>query len=83
LSARTRYNREIGQFIVANKVHAFRDRDIKRIVKSIEVSTGKPARRVEVDPRTGRVVVDVDSSASTTNTWDELLTDAEDPKRPA
>ena len=66
-----------------NRVHAFRDRDIKRIVRSVEASTGKPARRVEVDPRTGRVVVDVESSSSTTNTWDEVLTDAEDPKRSA
>ena len=28
---------------MANRVHAFRDRDIKRIVKSVEASTG--ARR--------------------------------------
>ena len=66
----------LGQFIVANKVHAFRDRDIKRIVKSIETSTGKPARRVEVDPRTGRVVVDVGDTTTPIkqNEWDEALT---------
>jgi hypothetical protein len=51
-----------GQFTVANKIHPFRDRDIKRIIKSIETSTGKPARRIEVDPRTGRVIVEVGDS---------------------
>lgn len=72
-----------GQFIVANKVHAFRDRDIKRIIRSVSTGTGRPVTRVTVNPATGDISADVDSSAIAGNTWDELLTDAEDPKRPA
>jgi hypothetical protein len=70
---------------VPNVVHKFRDRDIKRIIKSVEASTGRSAQRVEVDPGTGRVAVIVVGDAATlrTNTWDETLPNAAHPKRPA
>jgi hypothetical protein len=66
---------------MVNRVHQFRDRDLKRIVKSTEAATGKSVRRVEVNPRTGNVVVEVGETAAS-NSWDEVL-NAEDPKRPA
>jgi hypothetical protein len=49
---------------LVNKPHAFKDRDVKRIIKNVEASTGQKARRVEVDPRTGRVVVEVGDTAT-------------------
>lgn len=67
-----------------NVVHKFKDRDIRRIIKSVEASTGRSAQRVEVDPGTGRVAVIVtDNSAVPGNSWDEVLPNAAHPKRPA
>jgi hypothetical protein len=75
-------NREIGRSL-ANRVHAFRDRDIKRVIKSVSIGTGRPVTRVTVNPTTGDITADVDSSTTAGNTWDEVLNDAQDPKRPA
>jgi len=49
-----------------NRPHIFKDRDIKRIVKSIEV-----------DPRTGRVVVEVGDATAPVerNEWDGVDSD--------
>ena len=62
---------------MVNRPHIFKDRDIKRIVKSIEVSTGQKARRVEVDPRTGWVVVEVGDATAPVerNEWDGVDSD--------
>jgi hypothetical protein len=74
----------IEEDTMANRVHAFRDRDIRRIVKSVEASTGRSAQRVEVDPNSGRVAVIVtDNIAVTGNSWDEVLPNAAHSKRPA
>ena len=67
-----------------NVTHKFKDRDIKRIIKSAGASTGRSAQRVEVDPGTGRVdVIVTDNIAVPGNSWDEVMTNAAHSKRPA
>jgi hypothetical protein len=43
---------------MANATHRFKDRDIKRIVRSVR-EAGEVPRRIEVDPHTGKVTVTV------------------------
>jgi hypothetical protein len=54
----------------------FRDRDIKRIVRAVADTTGRPIRSVTVDPRTGScevtVVGESDAAASTKTNGSEL-----------
>ncbi len=41
---------------MANQVHAFKDRDIRRVVKAAR-SAGIQPTAIEVDPKTGRIRV--------------------------
>jgi hypothetical protein len=41
---------------VANQVHAFKDRDVQRVIKAAR-SAGLQPSAVEVDPRTGKIKV--------------------------
>jgi hypothetical protein len=68
---------------MANAAHRFKDRDIKRIVRSVR-DAGEVPRRIEVDPHTGKVVVTVGEAAeahTAANSWDEVIADAANPKR--
>ncbi len=42
---------------MANQVHAFKDRDIRRVVKAAARSAGINPTAIEVDPKTGRIKV--------------------------
>ena len=41
---------------MGNAVHAFKDRDIKRIIRAVRAS-GERIARIEVDPNTGKICV--------------------------
>jgi hypothetical protein len=64
---------------MATAAHKFKDRDIKRIVRSVR-EAGEVPRRIEVDPRTGKVAVTVGEAPTTAaNSWDEVIADAANP----
>ena len=52
---------------MANKVHAFKDRDVQRVIKAAR-SAGLEPVSVEVDPHTGRIKVTTNKAATEPNT---------------
>jgi hypothetical protein len=59
---------------------SFKRRDLARAIRGAE-DTGMSVGRVEID-RSGKIVIVPKSDApQARNTWDEILPDAEDPKR--
>jgi hypothetical protein len=71
---------------MANRLHAFKHRDVMRVVKAARAA-GVEVDQVTVNPTTGAITVGpapLGSGAnSIANPWDEVLTDAADEKRPA
>ena len=69
---------------VANAVHKFKDRDVQRVIKAAR-SAGLDPVAVEVDPKTGRIRVISSKAAvaSNGNSWDEVLNNAANEKRPS
>jgi len=69
---------------VANTIHKFRDRDVRRFIRANQ-QAGVAIAAVELDPNTGRIkVISKDSNNASTelsNPWDEVY--AADQKRPA
>jgi len=53
---------------MANRVHVYKDRDIKRAVRG----SGLNPIAVEVDPKTGniRIITGTESASETVNPWD-------------
>jgi len=69
--------------LVANAIHKFRDRDVRRFIRANQ-QAGIAIAAVELDPNSGRIkIVSKDSNASTelSNPWDEVY--AADQKRSA
>jgi hypothetical protein len=71
---------------MANQPHAFKHRDVVRVVKAARAA-GVNVDQVTVDPHTGAITA---SAAVLTggdppagNPWDEVLTNASNKKRPA
>jgi hypothetical protein len=62
---------------VGSVPHAFKDRDIRRLVKATEAATGRKVVDVSVNPKTGEIkVVTAKSgevSGAPSNEWDEVL----------
>jgi hypothetical protein len=73
-----------NEYSVVNRPHAFKHRDVVRIVKAARAA-GVNVDQVTVDPHTGKITVAQGENApATPNAWDEVLsTDAEDAKRSA
>jgi hypothetical protein len=67
---------------MANQPHAFKHRDVVRIVKAARAA-GVDVKAVTVDLHAGKITVAQGvNDPGTMNTWDEVLsTDAEDAKR--
>jgi hypothetical protein len=61
---------------------SFKRRDVARAIKSAK-DAGLPIDRVEVDPVTRKITVIIAKPGALQgrNTWDEVLTNAEDTKR--
>jgi hypothetical protein len=68
----------------ARKPLPFRQREIARAVRAVQ-NSGLPISGVVIDPRTGRIAITTGSPTgdSSNNPWDEVLTNAENKKRPA
>ena len=70
---------------MANRVHAFKDRDIRRVVKAAR-AVGVDVGQVTVNAVTGAITVGPapgDGASGIANPWDEVLTNATDEKRSA
>jgi hypothetical protein len=64
--------------LVPNMPHAFKDRDIQRVIRAAR-SAGLDPTAVQVDPKTGRITV-MKRAADTpdaTNPWDTAVADLE------
>jgi hypothetical protein len=62
------YRRALRRDFMANCVHVYKDRDIKRAVRG----SGLNRIAVEVDPKTGniRIITGTESASETVNPWD-------------
>jgi len=71
---------------VPNMPHAFKDRDVQRLIKAAR-SAGLNPGSVTIDLKGGIITVhgkaDGPNSALISNPWDEVLTDAANEKRSA
>lgn len=56
---------------LANAIHKWRERDVKRAIKAVR-SAGETPSCVEVDPRTGRIIVNVADRAPAADTPEDL-----------
>jgi hypothetical protein len=68
---------------VANQPHAFRHRDVVRVVKAARAA-GVNVDQVTVDPHTGAITAAAawaGGDPTARNPWDEVLTNAADQKR--
>ncbi len=64
----------------------FKQSEIERAIRGVR-SMGLPIDRVEIYPTCGKILIGTspagDAVNSKTNPWDEVLSNAEDKKRPA
>jgi hypothetical protein len=64
---------------VSNRVHAFKDRDVKRLVKAARAA-GLTPTAIEVDTKSGKIKVmsgiAIEPNAAS-NEWDEVCDDGE------
>jgi hypothetical protein len=67
---------------VANAIHRFRDRDVKRVIRA-SLMAGITNADYEVDPNTGRIKIITKSDHPTLNPWEEAIADAKPPTEPA
>jgi hypothetical protein len=65
-----------------HKPNRFLESEVRRAIRA---ARREGAERVEVDPATGRITVDLAKPVESTgsNSWDEVLEDAPHPKRPS
>jgi tRNA A-37 threonylcarbamoyl transferase component Bud32 len=61
----------IQEATLANAIHKWRERDLKRALKAVR-SAGETPSCVEVDPRTGRIIVNVVGEATHADTPEDL-----------
>jgi hypothetical protein len=67
---------------VTNKIHAFKDRDVRRLVKAARASGVNPIT-IEVDLKTSRIRVsssaEHDAGCGAPNEWDKVYADGAAP----
>ena len=80
------YYLRFGGVWVPNMPHAFKNRDVQRLIKAAR-SAGIAPGSVTIDLKGGIITVhgkaDGSDSAPISNPWDEVLTNAADSKRPS